>query len=138
MTLVFYDGVCGLCNRLVRFLLTRDPAGRIRFAQLQGDLAQRELVPRGFNPADLDSMFVVADWGSSRQRVLTRSAAVLYAAAQLGGWWGPLARGAQLVPRAIADRVYTVVATRRYRVFGRLDVCPLPRPEWRNRFLDHS
>jgi predicted DCC family thiol-disulfide oxidoreductase YuxK len=81
---------------------------------------------------------VISDWGSPRQRVLTRSAAVLYAAAQLRGWWGPLARAARLVPRAIADRVYTFVATRRYRLFGRFDACPLPRPEWRNRFLDQS
>jgi len=138
MTLVFYDGVCGLCNHLVQFLLARDPAGRIRFAQLQGELARRELVPRGFDPADLDSMFVIADWNSPAQRVLTRSAAVLYAAAQLGGWWGLLARVGQLMPRAVADRVYTFVAARRYRLFGRFDSCPLPRPEWRNRFLDHA
>ena len=33
--LILYDGVCGLCNRLNRFVLERDPAGRFRFAALQ-------------------------------------------------------------------------------------------------------
>ena len=138
MTLVFYDGVCGLCDRFVHFLLARDPAGRIRFAQLQGELARRELVPQGFDPTDLDSIFVIADWRSPRQRVLTRSAAVLYAVAHVGTPWNGLARIAQLVPAAIADRVYRLIASRRYRMFGQLDVCPMPRPEWRNRFLDQA
>jgi len=134
VTLLFYDGVCGLCDRLVHFLLARDRAGRIRFAQLQGELAKRELSSRGYNPADLDSVFVIADWQSNRPRVLTRSRAVLYALAQLGGPWRLLARIGRVVPAVIADVVYVFIARRRYRLFGRFDACPVPRPEWRNRF----
>lgn len=136
ITLVFYDGVCGLCNRLVQFLLKRDSRGVLRFAQLQGDLARKELVAHGYDPADLDSVFVIADWGSSRQRVLKTSRAVLHASSRLGGAWGIAARIGQIVPTAIADRVYRFVARRRYRVFGKFDACPLPRPEWRERFLE--
>ena len=136
MTLVFYDGVCGLCDRLVRFLLVRDARGVFRFSQLQGALARRELVPHGFDPNDLDTVFVIADWGTPRQRVLARSRAVLFALAQLGGGWGVLARVGHLIPRGIADVAYRAVARSRYRIFGRFDVCPMPRPEWRTRFLD--
>ena len=135
-TVVFYDGVCGLCNRLVQFLLKRDARGRLRFARLQGDLARKELLPQGYDPADLDSVFVIAEWGSPHQRVLTRSRAVLHAGSRLGGGWGIAARIGQIVPIAIADRVYRFVARRRYRVFGKFDACPLPRPEWRERFLE--
>jgi len=135
-TLVFYDGVCGLCDRFVQFVLARDPVGRIRFAQLQGDLARRELIPHGHDPADLDSVFVIADWQTPRQRVLARSRAVLHAVSRLGGPWGALARLAQLIPSAVADVAYRIIARRRYQLFGRFDACPLPRPEWRNRFLD--
>ncbi len=136
VTLVFYDGVCGLCDRLVRFLIDRDGRNVFRFAQLQGDLARRELVPHGFDPADLDTVFVVADWGTPRQRVLQRSRAVLHALRQVGGTWGALARVGNLVPNVIADAAYRTVARLRYRIFGRFDVCPMPRPEWRARFLD--
>lgn len=135
-TLVFYDGVCGLCNRLVQFLLKRDSRGVLRFAQLQGGLARAELAAHGYDPSDLDTIFVIADWGSPRQRVLTRSRAVLHAGTRLGGGWGVAARVARIVPASIADRIYRVVARRRYRVFGRFDACPLPRPEWRERFLE--
>lgn len=136
MTLVFYDGVCGLCGRFVQFLLARDPAGRIRFAPLQGDLARRELTPLGHDPADLDSVFVIADWQTPGQHVLARSRAVRYAVSRLGGPWGVAAGAARLVPPALADAVYRIIARRRYRLFGRFDACPLPPPEWRSRFLD--
>src|SRR5215207_5110385 len=109
-TLVFYDGVCGLCNRLVRFLLPRDTAGRLRFAPLQGEHAHRELLSIGHDPADLDTVVVIAGWQSPRRRVLTRSRAVLHATTQLGGAWAAMARIASLVPPSIADRVYAFVA----------------------------
>ncbi|HJR58729.1 MAG TPA: DCC1-like thiol-disulfide oxidoreductase family protein [Vicinamibacterales bacterium] len=134
MTLVFYDGVCGLCHRLVHFLLSRDSEGRIHFAPLQGELARRELPRHGHDPAALDSVVVIADWRSPGQRVFTRSPAVLHAVSQLGGTWGVLARIAQIVPAVIADLAYAFIARRRYRLFGRFDACPLPRPEWRDRF----
>jgi len=136
VTLVFYDGLCGLCDRFVQFLLPRDQRGVLRFAQLQGELARRELPPQGFDPLDLDTVFVIADWHSERPRLLTRSRAVLHAVSRLGGTWGALARVATVVPAAIADPIYGFVARRRYRVFGRFEACPLPRPEWRERFLD--
>jgi predicted DCC family thiol-disulfide oxidoreductase YuxK len=135
-TVVFYDGVCGLCDRFVRFLLTRDGAGRLRFAQLQGGLARRELIPLGHDPGDLDSVFVIAGWRTPRQRVLSRSRAVLHALGQLGGFWALLARIAHVVPPVVADVFYRTIARVRYRFFGRFDTCPLPRPEWRDRFLE--
>ena len=136
MTLVFYDGVCGLCDRFVRFLLARDRRGAFRFAQLQGELARRELEPYGFDPRDLDTVYVIADWGTPARRVLERSRAVLYALAQLGGPWAVLARVAGVFPKPVVDTAYRLVARIRYRIFGRFDVCPVPRPQWRARFLD--
>jgi predicted DCC family thiol-disulfide oxidoreductase YuxK len=137
-TIVFYDGLCGLCDRFVHFLLVRDRAGRLRFAALQGGLAQRELRPAGHDPNDLDTVLVIADYAQPRQRVLTRSRAVLEAVSQLGGGWSILASIARIVPACAADAVYAFIARRRYRLFGRYEVCPLPRPEWRERFLDES
>ena len=135
-TLVFYDGLCGLCDGFVQFLLKRDGHARLAFATLQGEVARSTLLPRGHDPADLDTVFVVADWKTPNERVLSRSRAVLHAASQLGGPWRVLAAIGALAPTVVADAVYGFVARRRYRVFGRYDTCPLPRPEWRDRFLD--
>ena len=135
---VFYDGYCGLCDRFVQFLLARDSDARIRFATLQGSVARRELGPGGHDPSELDTVVVIADFGGPGQRVLTRSRAVLHALAQLGGFWSLIAVAGRLVPQRVADAVYNSVARRRYRIFGRLESCPLPRPEWHDRFLDQT
>jgi predicted DCC family thiol-disulfide oxidoreductase YuxK len=135
-TVVFYDGVCGLCNRLNQFLLRRDRQARIRFAALQSPVAKQMLSTHGLDPSDLDTVYVIADWRSPSERVLARSQAVLHATAQLGGAWRTLARIAGLVPRPLADVVYRAVARSRYSIFGQYDRCQIPPPEWRERFLD--
>jgi predicted DCC family thiol-disulfide oxidoreductase YuxK len=135
-TIVFYDGVCGLCNRLNQFLLRRDRDALIRFAALQSPIAGQLLAAHGLDPLDLDTVYVMADWTTDSERVLARSRAVLHALSQLGGPWPALARLGSLVPRPLADLVYRAVARSRYRIFGKYDRCQIPPPEWRKRFLD--
>lgn len=133
-TLVLYDGVCVLCHGLVCFLLQRDRVDEFRFAALQSDLARRVLEGYGVNSAQLSTVCVVAGYGSAAEVLLVKSAAVLYAAARLGGVW-KLASVGRVVPRVVRDWFYDIVARYRYRVFGRYDSCPLPRAEDRERFL---
>ena len=130
--LVLYDGVCGLCNRTVRFLLRIDRRRRLKFAPLQGEPA-KEIVARHGVPDDLDT-FVLARVVAGREVVSVRSAAVLDALAAVGGVWR-LSAVFRLVPRPVRDRIYDWIAARRYRWFGKYDSCPTPRPEDRERFL---
>ena len=39
--LVLFDGVCGLCNRSIQWLIARDEGRVLRYAPLQGDTANR-------------------------------------------------------------------------------------------------
>lgn len=137
-TVVFYDGVCGLCNRLVRFLIRRDTHARLLFAPLQGALARTVLPPQGYDPSDLDTVYVVAHWRQPTQHVLARSRAILHALAELGPGWRAAAAFGRIVPRPLSDAVYNAVARRRYRTFGQLAACPVPPPEWRGRFIESS
>jgi len=134
--IVLYDGVCGLCNRSVQFLLKHDKAGRFRFASLQSDFAEKVLGRHGLDPKDLDTVHVVENYDQPDERVLQRSDAVLRAGRELGGLWGASASIARVVPRALRDVVYRFVATNRYRMFGKYDACMLPDPSQRSRFLD--
>jgi len=135
--LVLYDGVCGLCNRLVQFILRHDRAGRFRFAALQGDLAAALLRPHGRDPRDLDTVCVVRDHGGPGEQVLTKARAIIHVAGHLGWPW-KLARLARVLPGALLDFGYDQIARRRYRWFGRYDACPLPTPATSARFLDAS
>jgi predicted DCC family thiol-disulfide oxidoreductase YuxK len=134
---ILYDGVCGLCNRLNRFVLARDPGGRFRYAALQSALAGEILARHGRDPRDLDTLYLVLGLGRPGERLLERSDAVLWILRELGGAW----RAAGVlgaVPRGLRDRGYDLVARTRYRLFGRYDACPLPDPRHRARFLDRS
>jgi predicted DCC family thiol-disulfide oxidoreductase YuxK len=134
--LLLYDGICGLCNRLVRFILRRDLAGIFRFASLQSPLAGRILVRYGANPADLDTVYVVVNHNESDESLLARSDAVLFVLREMGGIWGAVAFLLRPVPRRLRDGAYRIVARHRYRIFGRYDACLLPSEETRGRFLD--
>ena len=134
--IILYDGVCGLCNRLVQFLLKHDKDGRLRFASLQSDFAEKVLGRHGIDAKDLDTVHVVVNYDQPDERVLQRSDAILRAGRELGGFWGASASVARVVPRALRDVVYRLVATNRYRVFGKYDTCMLPDANQRSRFLD--
>ena len=134
--IILYDGVCGLCNRLVQFLLKRDKQGRLRFASLQSDFAERVLTRHGISPKDLDTVHVVVDYERPQEQVLNRSDAVLRAGCELGMPWKFLATTARIVPRPLRDGVYRFVARNRYQVFGKYETCMLPDPHQRHRFLD--
>ena len=40
---LFFDGVCGLCNKFIDFLLRRKNIKRLRFSPLQGETAKQAL-----------------------------------------------------------------------------------------------
>jgi predicted DCC family thiol-disulfide oxidoreductase YuxK len=134
--IILYDGVCGLCNSLVQFLLKHDKGGRLRFAALQSDFAEKVLRRHGFDAKDLDTLHVVENYDQPNERVLQRSDAVLRAGRELGGFWGASSSIGRVMPRPLRDLVYRFVATNRYRVFGKYDTCMLPDPNQRSRFLD--
>lgn len=133
--IILYDGVCGLCNGLVRFVLPRDRAGRFRFAALQSAAARDILARHGRDPRELDTMYVAVPDGAGGERLLERSRAVLHVLRALGPPWSGSALAAPL-PTGLLDAAYGLVARNRYRVFGRAEACLLPRPEWRDRFID--
>ena len=133
--ILLYDGVCGLCNRLVRFLVARDRSGHMRFAPLQSGLAAKALTRHGLDRARLDTVYLITQPGTPAERVQSKSRAVLAALRELGGAWR-LTGILRVVPGPLRDAVYDVVAKIRYRVFGRSDRCELPPPEMRGRFLD--
>ncbi|MGO9086057.1 MAG: thiol-disulfide oxidoreductase DCC family protein [Candidatus Sulfotelmatobacter sp.] len=159
--ILLYDGVCGLCNRLVQFILRRDRSGVFRFASLQSALAAGILARHGADARDLDTVYVVVNYELSDERLLARSDAVVFILKQLAAaaelrsarpglrpgptqatstpgrfLWRLVAFLLQVVPRRLRDWGYGLVARHRYRVFGRYDACPLPSEDTRSRFLD--
>ncbi len=133
--IVLYDGVCGLCNRVTQVLLKYDHKDLFRYASLQSDFAGKILRRHGADPSELDTVCVVLNYETPQEKVLVRSDAVLYLGRELGGIWGVMA-WSRVIPRFIRDAVYNLVASTRYKVFGKYETCMLPEPRHRNKFLD--
>ena len=127
---LLYDGSCGLCHRAVRFVLAEDRAAAFRFAPLGGE-AFRNAVPASSRPELPDSLVIATADG----RLITRASGVRYIMQRLGGAWRCLALASRLVPTALLDRGYDLVAAIRYRLFRRpQEACPILPGELRERF----
>lgn len=127
--LVLFDGVCNLCNASVQFIIRRDKRERFLFASLQSAAARDVLQRFHIDPESMHSVIVVADG-----RVHERSDAALRIAAGLGGIW-KLMTITRIIPRALRNYVYDLIARRRYSWFGKRNECMIPTPELRSRFL---
>jgi predicted DCC family thiol-disulfide oxidoreductase YuxK len=128
--IILYDGVCGLCHRMVRWLLAHDREGRFYYAPLQGDTAGRlrAAQPDTF-PSGLDSV-VYLEGG----RLYLRSKAFVHAARHLAPPWRWFYH-LRWVPSFLLDPLYWLVARTRYRLFGKVDSCQVPSTEQRERIL---
>ena len=126
--LILYDGVCVLCSRSMRFVAARDTARRFRFVPLQSPYGAELAVRFGVSTEIPDTYVAIIDGIP-----LFRSDATLAILARLPrhGW----TRVLRVVPRALRDGVYDLVARNRYRWFGRYDACPLPPAEFAARVL---
>ena len=128
-SIVLFDGVCNLCDGLVRFVIARDPARRFRFAALQSGTAERLMREAGGAGVTTDSIVLIEG-----ARMYVRSTAALRIARGLAWPW-PLTSALIVVPRPFRDWIYDVVARSRYEWFGKRNVCMTPTQEQRDRFL---
>lgn len=133
--IVLYDGVCGLCNRAVQFLLKRDRRDRLQFASLQSDLAARVLNRHGMDHKSLDTVYAVLNFGEPNERLLAKGDAFLFFADLIGGIWS-VAKVGKIIPRPARNWLYDFVARHRYQVFGKSESCMLPDPTQRHKFLE--
>lgn len=125
--IVFFDGVCGLCNYFVDKLLKADKYDRLRFAMLQGNTA-REMLPQE-KYENLDSVAVILDG-----KVYVKSKAILRALYHCRRGFR-LLKIFEILPRPVLDKLYDFVATNRYQWFGKKEACRIPSPEERAKFL---
>ena len=126
---VFFDGVCNLCNGTVDFIIGRDRGTGFRFSSLQSGYA-RDVLPPEDVAGELDSIVLQEDG-----QLYRRSTAALRIARRLKGPW-PLLYVLILIPSPLRDLVYRLIANYRYSWFGRSESCRVPTPELRARFID--
>jgi len=126
--IIFFDGVCNLCNGTINFIIDLDKKKHFKFAALQDEKSKRFLQPYGIGE-DLYSFIYYEDG-----KVYDQSTAVLRIAKKLGGFWS-LAYALIIFPRFIRNFVYQLIARNRYKWFGKKEYCRVPEPGIQDRFL---
>lgn len=124
---IFFDGVCGLCNGFVNFILSVDNKKQFLFSPLQSEYAKTNLPAE--MTTDLKSVVYLKDG-----KQYSKSDAVLRIMNDLGGIW-KLSQLGKALPENLRNKAYDMVAANRYKLFGRKETCRLPSADERNRFV---
>lgn len=126
---LFYDGVCAMCNGIVKWMLRVDRDRVFYFAPLQGETAEAAREHHPEFPKHMETVVYLRDGEVFlRSRAATLAMRELPYPAKALSWF-------RFLPRWLTDFFYGIVARTRYRIFGRYDQCPLPPLEERARFL---
>ena len=131
-SVVFFDGVCNLCNHAVDFIVTRDRYRNFRYGSLQSPQAQYLLARHQFKIGKMDTLVLLKN-----NRLFLRSDAVLEICRDLPWPWS-WAVVFKIIPRGFRDMVYRWVSRNRYRWFGKRETCRVPTPEERSLFLESA
>lgn len=128
--IILFDGICNFCNFWVNQLLKFDKKFIFKFAALQS-IAGKELLQQHLQPeTDFDSFILI-----SGNKLFKKSTAALLIARKLGGafiLFYPLI----FLPHSFRDFVYDIIASNRYKIFGKKDSCRVPSAKDRERFLN--
>jgi len=127
--LIVFDGVCNLCTKSVQFIIRHDTRETFKFLSIQSDLGRELYRASGLDPDDAQSFALIKEG-----RIFTLSDGALEIASQFGGLWR-IFGVFKLIPRGLRDGMYSFIARRRYRWFGRRDSCMIPSENLRKRFV---
>lgn len=125
--IIFFDGVCNLCNASIQFVIKRDVKGYFKFSALQSDLA-KQYIP-DLNSDDLDTIILLENG-----KLYKRSTAALRIAKKLNGLWS-LMYVFVIVPPFIRNAIYNYIAKNRYKWWGRQEQCWMPTEGLKDRFV---
>lgn len=124
---LIFDGDCGLCNRMMRWILRHEQGPELRFASLQSERI-KTLFAAGKLP-NSDSILLIVDG-----TVYDKSEAVLRVLGYLRFPWF-LLRAFGIFPKSLLDTIYSWVSKNRYRWFGKADSCEY-QPQFAGRIVD--
>ncbi len=127
---IIYDGVCVFCNYWVNWLIKRDRKDIFRFIPLQSKLGQSLLSERNIASNKVQSIVYI----QMERAYFLKSDAILNLLSELTPWKYFVVI-LKIFPSLIRDFVYDLIATNRYKIFGRYQQCEIPSPAVRQKFL---
>ena len=126
---IFFDGVCNLCNCSVHFILRHDKRKVFVFTSLQSDLGKHFISASGLSGLSPESVILYENG-----HIHSHSDAIIRIAEILGGLY-KMVIVFRIIPKSIRDALYNFIASHRYYWFGKRESCMIPGPGLSDRFL---
>lgn len=127
--IIFFDGICYLCNSIVNFLIKIDSKDKLRFSPIQSKFSHKNFLTSYPELEHYDSILL-----QKNQKVFVKSDAVIEIIKELRWYWRIFLVG-KIIPRKLRDMIYDYVAENRYGWFGKKDECMIPTDEVKSRFF---
>lgn len=127
-SIILFDGICNLCNSSINLIIDLDRQKRFKFTSLQSEKGLELLKYHDLNITPETIILI------ENNKVYQKSEAVLKICKKLI-FPLPILYAFIIIPKGIRDIVYDTVAANRYKWFGKKEVCRIPTPELKERFL---
>ena len=112
---IFFDGICVLCTRLVKFLMFIDFKKRIVFSTFNSTYAKKHI-----GKTSIDTILVLDNNGILYQK--SEAIQLIVNQLVLFKWLGFII---WLIPTTLSNKIYDLIARYRYLFFGKYSSCPL-------------
>lgn len=109
--LIFYDGGCAFCNKIVHFVLLIDKKHQFLFAPLDGEIGSKKLPKRFFKE---NTMALIENYGTGKELLWIRGQGAFRILWLVGGKWSFLG-GLYLFP-FLVNPLYRFIAKHRHRI----------------------
>ena len=122
LTIIYYDGLCVLCNKSIRFIINRDRKNQFKIGLLDAFKSEDKL----------DSVVLV-----HKGIKYNYSNAIIKSLILIGGVY-KLAVILYIFPKSFRDFIYKIIAKNRYKWFGKHNTCPTLPEKWKERLIKHK
>jgi len=128
-SVIIFDGICNLCCGWIQYLIRKDKTMKFRFVSIQSETGQKLLNKVDGNVKQRESIIYLKE-----NKYYLESSAVIEILSDVGGLW-KLIVVLKLIPKPIRNKLYQIIAKKRYSFFGKRTDCLLPTPVNKKRFL---
>ena len=128
--IIFYDGVCNMCNSFVNTIISLDKKNQLFFSPLHGKIAKKLLKEHSEKIKNIDSVIFY-----SHSKISVKSKAVIDIINSLGSLYKIISI-LNIIPSLLLDYIYDLVAKNRYSWFGKKSSCPMPDKKIVSQFIE--
>ncbi|HEY5688027.1 MAG TPA: DCC1-like thiol-disulfide oxidoreductase family protein [Yeosuana sp.] len=129
--LILFDGICNLCNSSVQYVIKHDKNNIFIFTALQSEIGQQIIKEYNIDTTKTDSILLF----SHEKDISNKSTAALKIASKLS-FPINLMSVFLIIPAFIRNWVYDFIAKNRYKWYGKKELCMIPTPDLKGKFLD--